>query len=69
MKGTTIGKFLEQVKRQISEQMNELRTTSAEDLMYIKEDLIIPHVRAILLDIRESNIKTKLVDIYNYHTI
>jgi protein FAM50 len=40
----TIGKFLEAVKQQIVKEFNELRTSSAEDLMYVKEDLIIPQV-------------------------
>ncbi len=43
-KGTTIGKFLEAVKQQIVKEFTELRSTSAEDLMYVKEDLIIPQV-------------------------
>jgi protein FAM50 len=45
-KGTTIGKFLEQVKQQLSQEFSDIRAISPDDLMYIKEDLIIPHVRA-----------------------
>lgn len=41
-KGTTIGKFLEAVKQQIAAEFTTIRSTSAEDLIYIKEDLIIP---------------------------
>ena len=44
-KGTTIAKFLELVKAQVAAEFTELRAISADDLMYIKEDLIIPHVR------------------------
>ena len=43
-KGTTIGKFLEQVKAQLSPEFSELRSTNPEDLIYVKEDLIIPQV-------------------------
>jgi protein FAM50 len=42
-KGTTVEKFLEQVRRQIVESFHELRGISSENLMYIKEDLIVPH--------------------------
>ena len=42
-KGTTIGKFLEQVKSELSKEFHELRMTSSDSLLYVKEDLIIPH--------------------------
>lgn len=38
-KGTTVGRFLSMVQTQFK----ELRNTSADALMFIKEDLIIPH--------------------------
>lgn len=38
-KGTTVGRFLGMVQTQFK----ELRSTSADALMFIKEDLIIPH--------------------------
>lgn len=38
-KGTTVGRFLAMVQIQFK----ELRNTSADSLMFIKEDLIIPH--------------------------
>lgn len=38
-KGTTVGRFLSMVQTQF----RELRNTSADALMFIKEDLIIPH--------------------------
>eukprot|EP01033_Poteriospumella_lacustris_P004769 gene4769-3424_t len=41
-KGATIGKFLEQTKQQLVSEFKELRSTSPEDLLYVKEDLIIP---------------------------
>ena len=44
-KGTTIGRFLELVKQQISSEFNDMKMVSAENLLYIKEDLIISHVR------------------------
>lgn len=43
-KGSTIGKFLEAVKQQLIPEFHELRSVSAEDLLYVKEDLIIPQV-------------------------
>lgn len=42
-KKTTIGKYLELVKQQLVAEFAELRGVSAENLIYIKEDLIIPH--------------------------
>lgn len=44
-KGFTIEKFLERVLEQLRKDFRELRVSSVENLMYIKEDLIIPHVR------------------------
>ncbi|KAF1774865.1 XAP5 protein [Phytophthora cactorum] len=41
-KKTTIGKYLELVKQQLVTEFAELRGVSAENLVYIKEDLIIP---------------------------
>ena len=42
-KGTTIEQFLVQVKEQCMVEFRDLRSCSADSLMYIKEDLIIPH--------------------------
>ena len=42
-KGTTIGQFLEEVRKQLSKEFREALTTSADEYMYVKEDLIIPH--------------------------
>lgn len=50
-KGTTIGKFLELVKQQLISEFHEIRSTSPEDLVYVKEDLIIPHVRSNYIDV------------------
>ena len=41
-KGMTVGKFLEKIKGEIVSEFPDLRSVSADDLMYIKEDLIIP---------------------------
>ena len=40
-KGTSIGKFLEKVHRTLAPEFPELKT--ADSLLYVKEDLIIPH--------------------------
>ncbi|KAG7381760.1 Protein fam50a [Phytophthora pseudosyringae] len=42
-KKTTIGKYLELIKQQLVSEFAELRGVGAENLIYIKEDLIIPH--------------------------
>ena len=42
-KGLTILKFLELCRRDLSSVFHELRGTSADNMMYIKEDVIIPH--------------------------
>lgn len=45
-KGDTISAFLEKCRQQFP----ELRGVSVDNLMYIKEDLIIPHVSLIFPD-------------------
>jgi len=42
-KGDTIGQFLHAVREQLGPEFRELRSASAEGMLYIKEDLIIPH--------------------------
>jgi len=42
-KGCRIDQFLEKCRRDLSDEFHEVRGMSAENLMYIKEDLIIPH--------------------------
>ena len=42
-KGTSIGKFLEAVKQELGPEFKELRNVTSDNLMYIKEDLIISH--------------------------
>jgi len=42
-KGSTIEQFLDKVRATLSDRFSELRKLSAESMMYIKEDLIIPH--------------------------
>ena len=44
-KGTTVGKFLEMVRLELTKEFSDLRTVGADGLIYIKEDLIIPQVR------------------------
>ncbi|KAJ0397062.1 hypothetical protein ATCC90586_003934 [Pythium insidiosum] len=41
-KKTTIGRFLELVRQQLVTEFTELRGVSADNLIYVKEDLIIP---------------------------
>ncbi|GMI88099.1 XAP5 CIRCADIAN TIMEKEEPER [Hibiscus trionum] len=42
-KGDTIGEFLRAVQQQLAPEFREIRTTTVENLLYVKEDLIIPH--------------------------
>ncbi|KAJ7001413.1 hypothetical protein D5086_009088 [Populus alba] len=42
-KGDTVGEFLRAVQQQLAPEFREIRTTSVENLLYVKEDLIIPH--------------------------
>ncbi|KAF1002121.1 hypothetical protein AG4045_016361 [Apium graveolens] len=41
--GDSIGEFLRAVQQQLAPEFREIRTTSVENLLYVKEDLIIPH--------------------------
>lgn len=42
-KGNTIQQFLQKCLENLRKEFNELKTASADQLMYIKEDLIIAH--------------------------
>ncbi|GFR50448.1 hypothetical protein Agub_g12669 [Astrephomene gubernaculifera] len=42
-KGDSIGLFLKQVREQLAPEFRELRHVGVDNLMYIKEDLIMPH--------------------------
>mmetsp|Transcript_1967 Transcript_1967/g.3657 ORF Transcript_1967/g.3657 Transcript_1967/m.3657 type:complete len:330 (+) Transcript_1967:119-1108(+) len=42
-KGDTIGAFLRKVRDQLSPDYREMRNASVDQMLYIKEDLIIPH--------------------------
>ncbi|CAD6224057.1 unnamed protein product [Miscanthus lutarioriparius] len=42
-KGDSIGEFLSAVQQQLAPEFREVRTTSVENQLYVKEDLIIPH--------------------------
>ncbi|CAH2061638.1 unnamed protein product [Thlaspi arvense] len=42
-KGDPIGNFLRSVQQQLAPDFREIRTASVENLLYVKEDLIIPH--------------------------
>lgn len=43
VKGDTIGSFLELVRQQLSSEFRELANIAADALLYVKEDLILPH--------------------------
>jgi protein FAM50 len=42
-KGDTVGQFLQAVLLDLRKEFHELRGVSAENLIYVKEDLLIPH--------------------------
>uniref|UniRef100_A0A7S4P3F7 FAM50A/XAP5 C-terminal domain-containing protein n=1 Tax=Guillardia theta TaxID=55529 RepID=A0A7S4P3F7_GUITH len=42
-KGMTVGQFLEMARKNLQDEFRELRGTSCDNLIYVKEDLIIPH--------------------------
>ena len=42
-KGDTIGTFLKAVREQNAAEFRELKMTTADNMLYIKEDLIMPH--------------------------
>lgn len=42
-KGDTMADFMRAVQQQLASEFREIRTTSVENLLYVKEDLIIPH--------------------------
>ena len=42
-KGDTIGSFLETVRKDLLQEFKELNSISSDALLYVKEDLIIPH--------------------------
>jgi len=43
LKGDTIAQFLELVRKDLCREFRELTTLGSDDLMYVKEDLIVPH--------------------------
>mmetsp|Transcript_32292 Transcript_32292/g.58685 ORF Transcript_32292/g.58685 Transcript_32292/m.58685 type:complete len:335 (-) Transcript_32292:371-1375(-) len=42
-KGDTVGRFLKAIREQLAPEFKELRHASVENLMYVKEDLILQH--------------------------
>jgi hypothetical protein len=42
-KGDTMGEFLRKVRDQLAGDFREMRGASVDQMLYIKEDLIIPH--------------------------
>lgn len=43
-KGSTIGQFINECRKTLEKDFPELKSVSSENLLYIKEDLILPHV-------------------------
>lgn len=41
--GDTIGRFLDHARKDLAEQFREMQNVSSDALLYIKEDLMIPH--------------------------
>jgi len=64
-KGTRIDQFLEKCRKELMEAFHELRGVSAENLMYIKEDLIIPH-HFTFYDLIASKARGKSGPLFNF---
>ena len=43
LKGDTVGAFLEKARKDCSKEFKELTGLSSDELLYVKEDLILPH--------------------------
>ncbi|KAL8442840.1 hypothetical protein Emed_007145 [Eimeria media] len=43
LRGSTVGEFLELARKELEREFVELRCVAPENLMYVKEDLILPH--------------------------
>lgn len=52
LKGDDVGSFLEKCRQQIP----ELRGISVDNMMYVKEDLIIPHVRCLAVRLKSASL-------------
>ncbi|KAI4990473.1 hypothetical protein ZWY2020_038836 [Hordeum vulgare] len=46
-KGDSIGEFLRADHQQLAPEFREVRTTSVMNLLYVKEDLVIPHQHSL----------------------
>ena len=42
-KGDTVGAFLGKARAQLAPDFREMRVASVENMLYVKEDLILPH--------------------------
>ena len=43
-KGNSIGTFIESARKQLIDEFPDLKTTSFESLLLVKDDMILPHV-------------------------
>lgn len=43
-RGSTIGQFINECRKTLEKDFPELKSVSNDNLLYIKEDLILPHV-------------------------
>ncbi|RZC84250.1 hypothetical protein C5167_047036, partial [Papaver somniferum] len=48
--GDSIGEFLRYVQQKLAPEFREIRATSVENLLYVKEDLIIPHFYDLIIN-------------------
>uniref|UniRef100_A0A1I8IDC3 3'-5' exonuclease domain-containing protein n=2 Tax=Macrostomum lignano TaxID=282301 RepID=A0A1I8IDC3_9PLAT len=62
-KGNTIGQFLRKVLEQLRKEFQELRSISEDQLMFIKEDTILPH-HVAFLDLITSQARGKSGPLY-----
>eukprot|EP00921_Rhytidocystis_pertsovi_P008193 GHVQ01013475.1.p1 GENE.GHVQ01013475.1~~GHVQ01013475.1.p1 ORF type:complete len:363 (+),score=67.53 GHVQ01013475.1:675-1763(+) len=64
-KGSTIGTFLDVCRRDLEKDFHELRSVSSDSLMYIKEDLILPH-SVTFFDLIKSKARGKSGPLFHF---
>ncbi|KAI4984053.1 hypothetical protein ZWY2020_040906 [Hordeum vulgare] len=63
-KGDSIGELLRADNQQLAPEFHEVRTTSVQNLLYVKEDLVIPHQHSLYeLIINEARGKSEPVQL------
>lgn len=64
LRGSTVGEFLELARKELEREFVELRCVAPENLMYVKEDLILPHVSEDSRVVVHSQVVATVVQIW-----